>query len=429
MLSLLGVVLNPDRFAGNAARVALGVTVGQGVVVFSYPIITRLYAPRDVGVLAVFASLLAMLGGVVCLRYEEAIPLTTSDDDAIRMLHLAVAAALGVSFGTGLVLVWGRSWIGGSLGADESGSALVVLPMALLLVGLAQAFGAVVIRQRRYSLIAYGSASQGLTQAASQVGFGVLGWGALGLVLGDTLGWGAQLITLTRGTRFRLSGGQKDAGRTRALARRYRRFPIFAAPAGLVSTVGQQIPTVLVAILYGTADAGLFALAQAVMAVPLTFLGDAVNRVYVGEATRVRREQHRRMLPLVLKTTRGLLVVGFPFMLATALLAPFLFGIIFGPQWNEAGHLTRVLVVGYFAQLVVSPIGATVNIMERQSWQLSWDLVRLILVVSSVFVAHALGWGLMGAAFSLSCAMVVSYVLLFAISYLAAGRGEIGVPR
>jgi O-antigen/teichoic acid export membrane protein len=68
-------VLPKSRFARNVAVVSAGSAVGQGLLIVSAPVLTRLYTPADFGVLAVYVSILSILAVAATLRYEMAITL------------------------------------------------------------------------------------------------------------------------------------------------------------------------------------------------------------------------------------------------------------------------------------------------------------------------------------------------------------------
>jgi O-antigen/teichoic acid export membrane protein len=66
-------ILPKSRFARNVAVVSAGSAMGQGLLIVSAPLLTRLYTPADFGVLAVYVSIVSILVVVASLRYEVAI--------------------------------------------------------------------------------------------------------------------------------------------------------------------------------------------------------------------------------------------------------------------------------------------------------------------------------------------------------------------
>ncbi len=62
--------------------------------ILSMPIITRLYTPSDLGVLAVYTALLAIIGIGATLRYEFAYALPEEDRDAANLFGLCLILLL-----------------------------------------------------------------------------------------------------------------------------------------------------------------------------------------------------------------------------------------------------------------------------------------------------------------------------------------------
>ena len=66
-------------FLRKSAIVASGQALGLGVTVLASPILSRLYSPRDFGLLAIFSTLIGVITTFATLRYENAIPLPNDD--------------------------------------------------------------------------------------------------------------------------------------------------------------------------------------------------------------------------------------------------------------------------------------------------------------------------------------------------------------
>lgn len=80
-----------------------------------------------------------------------------------------------------------------------------------------------------------------------------------------------------------------------------------------------MLPAVLIALLYGPAMAGLFALAQRVVGLPVRLFSDSASQAFLGEiATADRRRLHQ----LFKKTTLLFLGIGVVGMLPLLLAGP-----------------------------------------------------------------------------------------------------------
>src|SRR5258708_7590454 len=106
---------------------------------------------------------------------------------------------------------------------------------------------------------------QGVTGALSQIGLGLLGAGAAGLLIGSILGQSAGTLGLFYGQiKSRRALLRTISWKSMAvLARRYRRFPLVSSWAALVDAVGgNQLLYLLVSVQYSARIAGFIFLAE-----------------------------------------------------------------------------------------------------------------------------------------------------------------------
>ena len=216
----------------------------------------------------------------------------------------------------------------------------------------------------------------GVGQVATQVGLGLLQVRPVGLLLGLSVG---RLV----GFGGLLSGGgllrqpRPSLAALRRTLRRYRRFPLLSVPSGLLNSGGLEIPLLVVSALYGDARAGLLGLTVRVVAAPSMIIGGAVAQVFTGESSAALREPKGTLAPMLRYTVGRLLMVGALPTAVLVLAAPWLFGVVFGPTWTEAGNYARILALAYLLQFAVNPISGTLQLLERQGQSLAWAGIRL----------------------------------------------------
>jgi O-antigen/teichoic acid export membrane protein len=156
-----------------------------------------------------------------------------------------------------------------------------------------------------------------------------------------------------------------------------------------MNTLGEQAPLLLLVGIYGAAVGGQYALAGRVGALPVTLVAAAVSQVFVAETARLAREQPLAMRDMFGRTTRtlALLAIG-PFVLM-AVLAPILAGLVFGDAWRDAGLFVTILAPMFYLQLVTSPTGGTLDVLERQDLHLVREILRLVFVGGAALIAAA----------------------------------------
>jgi O-antigen/teichoic acid export membrane protein len=254
--------------------------------------------------------------------------------------------------------------------------------------------------------------------AAGQVGFGAAGMGAIGLPLGDVAGRTAATLMLGRG--FHRHRSISLAG-IRSAAARYRRFPIFTAPAQLLTAAGRQLPPVLIAAFYGPVAAGFFALSDRVGGGPAQFAGEALGQTFVSEVGPLVERDPARIEGIFLRLAARLSALALV-AISPLLAGPWLFETVFGAQWRTAGEFTRILAILFAARFVVIPLGQVLPLLGYQHWHLMWAVGRAIVTLGAIALAGAADYSVNTAILLYSVTANVFYVILFVASLIGIRR-------
>ncbi len=387
--SALSSTLPPGGFRRSVAVLASGTALGQGLLVLVSPILTRLYSPDDIGVWAVYGSMLSIVAVVATLRYELAIPLPKDDAAAANLLAVALVALAGMGLLVAIVVRLAGSRLCLLLSAPALEPQLWLLPGSLLALGVFQALNYWALRRRSFAAVAGTKLGQSLGQALAQVVLGLLRSGPLGLLVADVVGRACSASSLAAlvWRQDRVSLRQTSLQDMRAVAVRYRRFPLLSSTAALLNVVGAQLPLLLMASLYGMVVMGWLSLAQRVLVVPLNLIASSAAQVYVGEAAKARRTQSDQLPRLFTRMFWGMLLVTLVYVALLALSAPTLFPLVFGASWNESAAYVRILAAMVVLQNVASPLSGTLDVLERQDLNLANEVVRFVLMMAAVVAA------------------------------------------
>ena len=383
--------LAAGRSLRNVLTLVTGATAAQALLFAARPILTRLYTPEAFGLLGVFIAPAYLLAILATLRYDDAIALPADRRDGAGVFLLAVLA----SAGTGLLLLLGlpfRTDIASALGTPELAALLVCVPPVTAALGVAAASRTWLARVERYRALSVGVLVQAVVVVAVQIG--LTDAGAWGLVLGTTLGAVALAgFGLALSARGLAEAGGADL---RALARRFRRFPLFGLPASGLSQLSVRLPPLVLVSAFGPAVVGYFTVAIASVAVPVALVTDAVGQVFYVRAAEAHRED--QLGPLVERVFARLAAFAVFPVLAVALLGPDLFAVVFGETWRTAGEFARLLSPWLLLAAIAPPLTRVFDVTERQRSELAvgaWTavLIGLALVLGAWWgeVGPALG--------------------------------------
>ncbi|MCE8018993.1 oligosaccharide flippase family protein [Halomonas sp. MCCC 1A11036] len=379
--------LLPTHAFARGVSVLVGGTAGaQLLAIAAAPLLTRLYAPEDFGLLAVYGGLLALFTVVASGRYQLAIPLPETDREAAEVLALSLAVVALTTLAALLLVVVGGRALTEALGVPALAPWLWLLPLGVVLAGGYQAVSHWAVRTRAFSQVATTRIKQSLALLTIQLAASPLGGG--GLLLGHAAGQGAGTLTLARPALRAVADQRVSLAGVWAAALRYRKFPLFSTWSGLFNTLGKQLPPLLFAALFSPVAAGLYALAHRVLALPMSLIGEAVGKVFFASAA----ESHRRgeLGALVAKVHAMLAQIAMPVAVVLALIGPELFAMVFGERWREAGEFARWMAPWLYLVFITSPLSHLFSVLERQGQGLAFQTLLLGVRVVAIAIGAAL---------------------------------------
>lgn len=381
-----------SKFLGGNFVRSVGVLVGgtafaQALMVLILPILTRLYSPADFATLAVYASLLSLFAAIACLRFEIAIPIPESEEDAVNLFVLALASSATLGAFIGLVVWVCPDQLIALTGQSAFRPYLWLFPLGVWLSGSYAALQYWSTRHRNFKLIARTRLGQATSSAAVQLGFGWAGLAPFGLLFGQLISSGAGVFRLA----VDLWRRHRDAlalVRMRTMVRtfrRYDRFPKYSTLEALANGANIQLPILMIAALAAGPEAGFLMLATRIMAAPMTLVGGAISQVFLANAPDEMRAG--RLHLFTSNILRGLIRVGVGPLICAAIVSPYAFPLIFGSGWARAGDIVSWMGPWIVLQFLVSPISMLLHVTESQRRALLLQLTGFLIRVGLVGIA------------------------------------------
>ena len=379
--------LNRAGFVRSVGVLVGGTAFAQAITVLVLPLLTRLYTPIDFSLLAVFASILAIISVVACFRVEIAIPLPESDADAANLLALALCLSSVVAVMTGFFVWWFSTQIADLVGQPALRFHLWLLPLG---VWLASGYAAVqfwATRKKRFGIIAKTRMTQAIGGSGTQVGLGWALFTPLGLLLGQVINSGAGFFGLGRNIlrEDRAVVRQISWAGMRQMLIRYDRFPKYSTFEAFANSASAQLPVIIIAALSVGPEAGYLMLAMRAMAAPMGLIGGAVSQVYLSRASEEMRSG--RLAPFTSQVIGGLAKSGVGPLIFAGIVSPVAFPVIFGVEWLRAGELVAWMTPWFVMQFLASPVSMTLHVTGNQHVALNLQLFGLALRVGAVLLA------------------------------------------
>ena len=366
----------------------VGGTAGaQVLMVLASPLLTRLYTPDDFGLLAVLAALLAFLTVIASARYELAIPLPKSDQDAANLTVLGFILVVCTTLATCVIfLVWPHA-IAEAINAPDLASYLWLMPLGVFFVGSYQVFNKWAVRVKHFTAIAKTRVYQALGTLSIQLGGYQLG--VLALLVGHTAGQGVGASGLALSAFRQPELKQCTFRGMRKQASRHRYFPLYSTWTGLFNTASLQLAPIVFVAIYGAMVGGLYALTLRILSMPGSLIGNAVGSVFLSAAPEARR--NGTLAELVKKLHSRLSMAGALPLVVLLFFGPDLFELVFGTGWRQAGVYAQWMAPWIYLQFQWSPLSMLSHVMELQREALIAQFMALVLRFSSLIIAWLLG--------------------------------------
>lgn len=358
------------------------------------PLITRLYGPEVFGLQGVFISVVGLLAVVAALGYPIAIVLPKHDEDAIGLVRLCLlVGGITATIATVSLYFFGAHILE-LLNAEAITSFMYLIPLGMLAGVLSDVLAQWLIRKKAYRHTAkYGVVTTLLVNSV-KAGMGFVNPTALALILTNTIG-GLFGTTLTyQAWRRRAERSTDDSPRAQPraelaeLARRYRDFPLLRTPQNLINVFSRHLPMLLLAAYFGAGAAGQYAIAMAVLAIPVTLIGSSVVAVFyprINEAI-LNGENARQ---LIIKATAGMAVTGALPFLVVIVAGPPLFTFVFGAEWHMAGVYAQWLSIWLFVGFMNRPSVSAIPALRLQGVLLAHEIVSVILRVAALYIGFS----------------------------------------
>ncbi|MBU0993173.1 MAG: oligosaccharide flippase family protein [Proteobacteria bacterium] len=368
-------------FFSNVVQLISGSVVAQGLTVLTLPILSRLFEPQAIGLSSLFLSITSFIGVLACLRYELAIMLPESNEDAANLFGGCLVVTTGVTVITACLIPFISEGLLNRLNAIELMPYLYLIPVAIMVNGFYLALNYWNSRTKHFGRLSIARVTASVVHNTVRLGSGLLGYVNSGvLIISQIIG---QFVTTS------VLGGQifrdhnalfKKSIRVKPMMaglKRHWKFPLISSWSVAFNTLSLQLPSWLLAFYFSPAIVGYFALCRMVLGMPMNLIGMSVSQVFfqrISEAAAGSEDLGQ----VVSGVFRRLVSLGlFPFLLLT-LIGDDAFVFVFGGKWADAGFFAQILSLAIFFQFISSPLIVMFTVLEKQGTHLLLDMFLLI---------------------------------------------------
>ena len=413
---------SPSRATSGLLRATftllMGGALAQLVPLLLGPVLARLFTPQAFGVFTTFSTVAATVAVVACGRYEFALPMARDEDEAAVLLALCVRIGL-------LVLVLSVP-LAALLNMTGHLPLPWLLPLAVAAAGALQLLIMWSNRAQRFRALAISRVLQYGGAALLQVALGVALWGAARQPAGAEAAWALVIAPVISGVLAALvlvqpapAGGWRALLPARAhpgmqqamrqVAVKFRDFPLLNTPHAFLGALQDALAVAMLVAFSGHAAAGFWGLGLRYLKAPATLVGSAVSQALYPRLAGAQPADAQRAVRQIMALL-GAVALGLMLVLMVA--GPWLFRLVFGAAWQEAGELARALAPYIAVHFVAAPLAVVTMAWKAQRWALLLSIVGQIVFLIALMLGLKFG-GLIGGGWAVSGAMSVYFLYFF----------------
>jgi|GEM_PF-2780655 len=386
------VKIRQSKFIRNVITTSLGVIAAQILLIVVSPLLTRLYTPSQLGVLAVFTSIYSVCISFINGRYQVPIVIPDQDDEAINIFTLSLLVALILSVLTGVVLCMASPALFRIFHIDQNIKKwLFLVPVVTFLGGVFESLNAWFVRQKKYWYLSGAKVSHSASMSLVQVGVGYFYPTTASLIVGRVVAEGARSGFLAVGMirRYRGLFGKVRRSIMGRLAIKYKDFLIYESALTAVKSLAVEGPVFFLTAVYGTSTAGFYMLSVRVINSPFSILQLSMNQVFYREIVE-RHNKKQDLYGFVKKTYLGLFKLSIVPHVVALLTMPLIFKWVFGPTWVVSGNMTQWMVPALLMSFLNSPVTTISQVLNRQKMLLFSAAVQFVLTTGAMWASASL---------------------------------------
>ena len=362
----------------NVAKISSGTVAGQIISIITLPILTRLYGAEVIGIWTVINSFSNIVQNICDLGLSNSLMMCKEKEIEERYSIIIKLSCVLSIISSAVIFVY-YLIIG-----DNIKYALTVCGfLAIYAFTLRQITICTTIlnRNKEYDVLMKNSVIRFGSTAIIAIVLGKIGFLEYGYYIGNVIG---QIVTVIHMRKFlpRLQLRNKMSDYLDVIKNNFD-YIRYQMPASITVTLRTELPNLLISGLFGNTMLGYFAVSQKLLTIPVTFLGQALGRVFFQRIAEMKRAGKQIGVFVERNINLGMLIALVPMTLLAA------FGeaaivLFFGEEYSVGGVICRIIVYRSLFNFISSATQGIDIVLDRQKYVLYTCLAQTVLAVISV---------------------------------------------
>lgn len=369
----------------NFAKLFSANVVAQAIGLLVYPILTRIYSPEDFGLLNLFLSIGGVLTLIAVAEYHYAIVLPKEEKDAVGVFHVGflLLSCLVILVGVSGVFSEPISLL---FKAPSLSSVYYLLPGYVFLMGLWNLLNYWYTRQQKFGKISIYQMSQSIISSASKIILGIQNLLRVGMVYSVVFAPLISILLVVVGSWRTLTPLFKFSWNNICQqAAKYKNFPLYVMPRGLLNTLGGNLPTLLLTPYFGLVEIGFFGMALTLAFRPINIVCSSLYQVLYQKVTDKVNEQ-KEVLSLLRNFLMQIGVVTLLLFGVLYLVMPYMVSFLLGAEWVVVSDYIRIFLPWLFFVVLNTSLSFLPDVFGKQSIYLLFEILYIVVRLLALII-------------------------------------------
>ncbi len=373
----------------NATKLLSANVVAQAIGILIYPILTRIYAPEDFGLLNLFQCIGGFLVILSTAEYQYAILLPANDSKAHSCLRVGLFILAVTSILCLLSLPFSDK-IASLLNTPEFADCQWGLSLFILFSGGWQLLNYWHTRKKNYNLASTYQVSKSLLNAGLKWIFGIIGWVKGGLILATVFSAIASFLLNIARTRkiypwkeiLRFHPNDKET------AGEYSNFPHFSLPKSAIGYISANLPFFMLTPVFGLKEMGYYGMAITLAFTPINLIYNAIYQVLFQDVA--WRVNQRQPIQNIFRTfIQRVACIALPIIVILFFILPDFTELLLGEGWSQTGVYIQYMLPWLLISFIGGSICFVTDVFMKQKGHFIFEFglftIRLLSILYGIY--------------------------------------------
>jgi len=354
-----------------------GSAIAQIITIAAIPLLSRLFTPDEFGVFAVFVSLTSLISSVSAGRYELAIMLPKHNEKAFHILIISVWLVILTTILSFIILFLFFKPISKLLEFENYRYFIFLVPISIFFQATYKIFNNWFSRFKNFKEISISKVIKSGTGVGSKISFAYLGFGSIGLALGETIScFFSGIFLFFRNKNKQAFNYKFNKELLKEEMIKHKNFPFFSMPMAFLNSISVNVLVYFLTIAFNSTVVGLYSQANKVINFPLNFLSNSFTSVFYQKITTTKNRINLYLLSYI-----SSFIIAFVILLPIVFWGEDLFGFVLGKEWIYSGHIAKFLIPLAVAGFATRNTSSVFLYLNLQKLTLIWQVIYLLIAI------------------------------------------------